>query len=224
LSDRSLADVIRPLEWVTSAPSTVPPGDNQVLLWYLNRSQIPLHEKWLAADEIERALRMKPERRDEFVSGRNALRALMASFLGREPAAIPIRISYRGKPYLDGLSVEFSFSHCNGHLLLGVARQPLGIDLERCRRRANLMPIARRILDSGACAQLEASDASRRESLFYRYWTAHEAVQKLRGDGLFGKRHLPACVTSLTLTDFKAAVACPLAEPEFSMHEALPDL
>lgn len=224
MREASLADVIRPLDWVASAPSCSSLGNNQLRLWYLERSQVPLHDEWLAPDEIERSLRMRPERRDEFVSGRNALRVLLASFLGREPAAIPIRISDRGKPCLDGRSIEFSFSHCDGRLLLGFARQPLGIDLEYCKGRMNLMPIARRVLDNRCCEQLEAADASRRESLFYRYWAAHEAVQKLRGDGLFGERHLPVCVGSFTLAGFKAAVACSFAEPEFSMHEALPEL
>lgn len=222
MSDASLADVIRPLGRVTSASSQSPPSANQVHLWYLDRSQIPLHESWLAADEIERTLQMTPERRDEFVSGRNALRVILGFLLGRDPASVAIRISEKGKPWLDGRSIEFSFSHCHRKLLMGFASQSLGIDLEIVRPRGNLMGIARRMFDERCCEQLGSLSGSRQDRLFYRFWSAHEAIQKIRGDGLFGERHMPEFVGNLEFPGFQAAVATEIDEPVFLLHEKLP--
>lgn len=222
MSDPSLADVLQPVDWSASALSPPPLTGNRIWLWYLDQSQIPLHETWLAPDEVDRTVHMKPERRNEFVSGRNALRAILGYLLDRNPADVAIRISDKGKPYLEGRSIEFSFAHCHKKLLMGFASRPLGIDLEIRKKRDNLPGIARRMFDEGCCEQLVNANDADREILFFRFWSAHEAVQKLRGDGLFGKRHLPSFVGSLSFTGFHGAVASTVQEPVFVMHEELP--
>ena len=224
MSDASLAAVIHPLDWVTSAPSTAPLSANRIRLWYLDRSRIPLHDRWLAADEIERTRRMKPERRDEFVSGRNALRLILGAFLGIDPGGVAIHISARGKPGLAGDAIRFSFSHCSRKLLMGFSLQPLGIDLEMRNARANFMRIAERVFDQACCEALRRAGAAERERLFFSYWSAHEAVQKLRGDGLFGERHLPAFVGGYSCKDFEAAVASTIEAPDILLHEELPEV
>jgi phosphopantetheinyl transferase len=222
LSSDSLADVIQPIDWVTSASGPAPHSDNQFHLWYLDQSKIPLHEAWLAADEIERAERMQPDRRSEFVSGRNALRWIIASLLGMTPEMVVIRISETGKPYLDDNAIDFSFSHCSKKLLLGFARYPMGIDLEQSQSKNNIMRIAQRLFDERSCELLDDADGEARQELFFRFWTSHEAVQKIRGDGIFGDRHLPGFVGSFRLPGFQGAIATSCTTPEFIMHEALP--
>ncbi|MEJ2308039.1 MAG: 4'-phosphopantetheinyl transferase superfamily protein [Gammaproteobacteria bacterium] len=223
MSEPSLATAIRPLDWMASAPSYTLQQQQQIRLWYLDRSRIPLHDSWLAADEIERTRRMQAERRDEFVSGRNALRLILGAFLDIDPAGVSIRISPRGKPTLAGEAIRFSFSHCNRKLLMGFSLQPLGIDLEIRKPRASFMRIAGRVFDQTCCDALRRAGAAERERLFFRYWSAHEAVQKLRGDGLFGERHLPAFVGGFSCEDFDAALASTIEAPQIRMHEELPE-
>lgn len=165
---------------------------------------------------------MTAERRDEFVSGRNALRIILGHLLERDPARVAIRISDKGKPCLDDQSIEFSFSHCHRKLLMGFASQPLGIDLAFVRTRENLMGIARRIFDQTCCEQLQSATGIERERRFYRFWSAHEAIQKVRGDGLFGERHVPRFVGNLEFPGFQAAVATEIGTPVFVIHERLP--
>ena len=207
---------------MASAASGSLASADHIHLWYLDRSQIPLHESWLAEDERERTQQMSAERRDEFVAGRNALRIILGHMLERDPACVAIHISDKGKPCLDDQSIEFSFSHCHRKLLMGFSSQPLGIDLERVRSRENLMGIARRIFDQTCCEQLQSATGSERERRFYRFWSAHEAIQKIRGDGLFGERHVPGFVGNLEFPGFQAAVATEINEPVFHLHEKLP--
>ena len=222
MSDASLADVIRPADRVASASPRSLPSADHIHLWYLDRSQIPLHESWLAGDERERTEKMTAERREEFVSGRNALRIILGYMLERDPASIAIRLSDKGKPCLDDQSIDFSFSHCHRKLLMGFASQPLGIDLAFVRPRENLMGMARRIFDRTCCEQLQSATGLERERLFYRFWSAHEAIQKVRGDGLFGERHVPRFVGNLEFPGFQAAIATEIGTPVFVIHEMLP--
>jgi 4'-phosphopantetheinyl transferase len=223
LSEGTLADVIRPLGWIPSAASAALPSHRQILLWHLEQSQIPLHQEWLTPDELERTVRMTPDRRNEFVSGRNALRMILGSFLGITPPEVAIRVSDKGKPHLEDHAVEFSFSHCQRKLLMAFSGEPLGVDLEALRSKPDLLRIARRLFDKGCCEQLEAAeDAPQLETLFYRFWSAHEAVQKLRGDGIFGERHLPPFVAGFELHGFRGAVASAIEAPEILMYEEFP--
>jgi 4'-phosphopantetheinyl transferase len=223
LSDASLADVIHPVEWVTSAASTLSPRPGQIRLWYLDRSQIPLHTEWLTRDELVRTETMTAGRRDEFVSGRNALRTILGSFLDIAPDEVTIRLSGKGKPCLEDDAIEFSFSHCEEKLLMAFATVPLGVDLERVQSRPNLLRIASRLFDRCCCEQIEAAGSEEeRRTLFYRFWSAHEAVQKIRGDGIFGERHLPSLVASFMLHGFRGAVATSIEAPDILMHEELP--
>ena len=223
MSDSSLADVIHPVEWVTSAASAVSPRPGQIRLWYLDQSQIPLHTEWLTREELERTETMTAGRRDEFVSGRNALRTILGSFLDITPDEVTIRLSGKGKPCLEDNAIEFSFSHCEGKLLMAFATEPLGVDLERVQSRPNLLRIASRLFDRRCCKQIEAAGSEEeRRRLFYRFWSAHEAVQKIRGDGIFGERHLPSHLASFMLHGFRGAVATSITAPDILMHEELP--
>jgi hypothetical protein len=85
------------------------------------------------------------------------------------------------------------------------------------------MRIAGRVFDQACCDALGRAGAAERERLFFRYWSAYEAVQKLRGDGLFGERHLPAFVGGFSREDFEAALASTIEAPQIRMHEELPE-
>ena len=224
MTDLSLADVIHPVEWIASAATVAPPpSGSQILLWSLDQSQLPLHEEWLAPDELARTVRMTQDRRNEFVSGRNALRMILGSFLGITPRDVAIRVSDTGKPHLGNHAVDFSFSHCQQKLLMAFSTEPLGADLELLQSKPNLPRIANRLFDRRCCEQIEAADSEQvRRNLFYQFWSAHEAVQKIRGDGIFGERHLPSHVASFRLDGFRGAVATSIEAPEFLMHEELP--
>ncbi len=89
---------------------------------------------------------------------------------------------------------------------------PVGIDCERIRPRADLLPIARRMFPQAEAERIVSAPEERRLELFYRSWTALEADVKADGRGL-SRRRSASSVAALDIahcvpeTGFIAAVA-----------------
>ncbi|HRL20703.1 MAG TPA: 4'-phosphopantetheinyl transferase superfamily protein [Alcaligenes sp.] len=107
-----------------------------------------------------------------------ALRHLLAPLLGCAARDIPMRSLPHGKPVLDMARPElhFSLSHSGQRVLLGIAGQPLGVDIE-----ATHVPV-----DAALPAQcsLPAELHWLHSDLdFYALWCAKEAALKQAGTG-----------------------------------------
>ena len=161
-------------------------GPDDVHVW-----AVPLHgegEAWaelLSPAERERAARYRfadHQRRYRIAHG--ALRAVLAGYLGCEPAAVAFTQGPRGKPYLADGRLFFNTSHSGKLALLAVANRELGVDLEKVRHLESLHAIARRHFSSGEFAALEALPEAARVLAFYRCWTRKEAYIKALGEGL----------------------------------------
>lgn len=149
-----------------------------------------LHD-WLAADERARAARFVYERdRNAFIVGRAILRLLLSRYLGRSPASLAFIYGGSGKPALapddsGQQPLRFNLSHSEGRAVLAVTRaHELGVDIERCGRRLDILAIADRYFFGTEFAAIAAAAPADQTAVFLRYWVAKEAVLKAEGIGI----------------------------------------
>ncbi|MEN8214563.1 MAG: 4'-phosphopantetheinyl transferase superfamily protein [Pseudomonadota bacterium] len=183
----SLPDAI---PWIASAelPSSAP-GRNEIHLWSAGLRQTQADESLLDAGELQRALTMAPQRRDEFSIGRTVLRRLLAQYLDLPPEEFSISIGSNGKPLLNLADppLHFSLAHCRKQLMIAFAHSAVGLDLETPRPVKSCLQIARRLFQPRDIQLLESFAGHQQQEAFFRLWTAYEAAQKMHGEGLFGK-------------------------------------
>ncbi|MDF0644498.1 MAG: 4'-phosphopantetheinyl transferase superfamily protein [Nitrospira sp.] len=149
----------------------------------------PLHS-YLDAEERLRASRFVHETdRRRYIAAHGCLRALLARYAGRPPAALPLGRSRAGKPMLlpgsDFSTVSFNMSHSHGRMLLAVAKhREVGADLELVREDVEALKLAERFYTQAEYAALTAQPSAQRTRRFFQYWVAKEAVLKGQGRGL----------------------------------------
>lgn len=142
-------------------------------------------------------------------------RSLLARYTGIEPAALRFEAREHGKPELAaGLSTQplrFNLSHTDGMAAVAVARDAIGVDVERIDRRIELEMVARRVFAPVELEGLMARQGPARQRRFFELWTLKEAYVKALGDGITA----PLREIAITLP----AEALPTLE---SPHEAGP--
>lgn len=95
-------------------------------------------------------------------------------------------VSREGKPFLpDVKDLHFNLSHSGGELAVAFSRNEVGFDIESKARRASYGAIARRFFNAAEARAVEEAGDQGRE-VFFRLWTAKEAVLKLEGTGISG--------------------------------------
>jgi len=145
-------------------------------------------EAVLSDEELRRAASMSHEAsRCRFQAARTALRHLLSRELDVAPVNVPIAVDAFGRPFLEGDSgLVFSLSHSGSHvaLAIGSGMNSLGVDFEEARREVPALRLAERFFDpAGARAVRDAAELER-IPMFFRLWTAREAVLKALGTGL----------------------------------------
>lgn len=163
----------------------------EVHVWWIDLPQVDTGVDLLSADEWGRAARLHRARdRERWVAARVALRQILAGYLGRAPAELPIGRDPFGKPVLAGEpSLRFNLSHAGERAALAVAlARDIGIDLEaRAAVREDDADLGRLI--AVTCAPAEARRLARlllpeRVDAFLALWTLKEAYLKALGAGL----------------------------------------
>ena len=158
--------------------------------WRIDDVPADLHG---ALDSRERAradrFLVEPARR-QFVAAHAGLRALLAGYLDRDPAALRFRVTDRGKPFLedDGCTgaLRFNLSHSGDWILCGIARhREIGVDVEVMAKRVYRDQIARRNYHPREQEALRRATRPLDHALFYRFWTLKEAAIKALGVGLY---------------------------------------
>lgn len=161
----------------------------QVQVWKIHREDWQGHSqklnKLLSREEHQRLSRFKiPEKQAEFILSRGILRLILASYLGAEPASVPIRIDPRGKPYLESSEIEFNLSHSKNILLVGLnLANPLGIDVQEVYKITNLQTILRNHFSIREQEFLTSVPEARYLEEFFSLWSAKEAYLKALGAG-----------------------------------------
>lgn len=136
----------------------------------------------LTDEERSRADRYRvASARCQFVTTRATLRRILGAHLGVPPQDVPIGHTGAGKPVIAGADIHFNVTHTEGLALIALARQPVGIDVERVREIAHPEGLVRRFFSPHEReAYLALSDALRPAG-FFRGWTCKEALIKASG-------------------------------------------
>ncbi|QBH19793.1 4'-phosphopantetheinyl transferase superfamily protein [Alcaligenes faecalis] len=144
-------------------------------------------ESWLQ-DQVPGSLRATIARRqrqsDQHLSllAHGALRHFLAPLLGCAPHAVPVKNLEHGKPVLDldNPDLHFSLSHSGDRVLLGIADQSIGVDIEAMR-----LPVRAGLVEH---CSVHAERAWLKNDLdFYALWCGKEAALKHAGTGF----HIP---------------------------------
>lgn len=169
-------------------------GVGEAHLWALGPAELDQAEQQLqgALDPLERqkSEAMPAERGRRWRQRRCALRGLLAGYLDRDPAELPLGTDALGKPQLvaGGARLHFNASASGGTLLLAVCEdQPVGVDVESVDVSVNAWAVARKYFSEQELAQLEAVQGKPAfAEAFLRFWTRKEARLKVYGLGLRG--------------------------------------
>ncbi|UVI37564.1 4'-phosphopantetheinyl transferase family protein [Brevibacterium spongiae] len=114
-------------------------------------------------------------------AGRVVLRHVLGSHLGQDPATIEIRLDSAGKPRHD--DCEFSVSRSRRLVLVAVAEDPVGLDIEAVPDRDVALE-AMQMLHASERAELEALPDDEVAAGFVRVWARTEAFLKALSTGL----------------------------------------
>jgi 4'-phosphopantetheinyl transferase len=123
----------------------------------------------------------------ETVPADQALRRVLALYLGEAPEAIELARGEHGKPRLaaEPERLAFNLSHSGELALVAVSRgREVGVDVEREKPARDLVALAERALPPEDVAVVSAAGEDERPRVFYELWARHEARLKCLGVGL----------------------------------------
>ena len=166
------------------------PADEVHLWWASVRESttcIENYESLLDGEERERAARFRVEAaRRRFITGRVMLRRVLSDFTGVEPERVCFAFGAHGKPRLVDGGPCFNLAHSGDAVVLAVAEDEVGVDVEELRPLSTTDRLARRICTPGELGDLLALGPSARSGALLRLWTSKEAVLKALGSGIRG--------------------------------------
>ncbi|MDO9119948.1 MAG: 4'-phosphopantetheinyl transferase superfamily protein [Nitrospira sp.] len=146
---------------------------------------------WLDQQERARAARfLRRQDRERYVLSHGGLRFILGLYLSLDPARIEFGSTPTGKPTLGGLRREsailnFNLSHAHGNAMVAVAQgRDVGVDLEMIREDVEVLKLAERFFSDREHLLLQSTVSESRNSEFFHYWVAKEAVLKAEGVGL----------------------------------------
>jgi 4'-phosphopantetheinyl transferase len=114
------------------------------------------------------------------------LRHVLSRYCGVSADSLRFETTASGKPSLRApSSLTFNLTHSEDRALLGVSDgRELGIDLERVRPDVQALDISRHYFFGAEREAIENALSVMRDTTFFRYWAAKEAVLKAQGVGL----------------------------------------
>lgn len=114
-------------------------------------------------------------------------RSVVSRYAAANPGQLRFSRGPQGKPALaaPALQLDFNLSHSGDWLALVVSGgMAVGVDLEYCDARRDVLKLASRFFCAAELADLQACDTAGRSSRFYDYWTLKEAHIKAVGGSL----------------------------------------
>ena len=169
------------LEFASPAPATM---TARVDLWHIDIAATPADTPLLATDERERADRRRhPAVRRRFVAGRQALRSILARYVGLPAPQLRLAADGEGKPYVEGRGdISFSFAHSHDRAMLAVTNGvALGVDIERISPSPQDEKIAQAFFAAEERHDLAMMPEALRTAAFFAVWARKEAVAKAAG-------------------------------------------
>ena len=166
------------------------PDENQIVVWFgvptaetdtVRAATAPL----LDSADLAAAMRLhNPADQRASLAAHAGARLMLGAALNVPPSQVRIHRGPRGKPLLHG-NLHFSIAHTRAAVAVALARQPVGIDIERNLPLPDMLAIASIAFASEARAALESAEQKSQLELFYRFWTLGEAFIKATGLGVF---------------------------------------
>lgn len=206
--------------WSEGSLETAKPlPEGEIHLWRFKLdADLACRTDWLSSHELQRLYtirRLITARR--YQNTRMYLRQILASYLNSTPSSLTFIIAAGGKPELAQTPLQFNLSHSHDLGLLAItAHYPVGVDLEKIRSMKYAHSIAQRMFSEQALKHLAQLHGKQYQQLFFEQWTAMEARQKARGQGIF-ESTVPA--NSMHCQHFMAADGFVAAVATESIHE-----
>jgi phosphopantetheine--protein transferase-like protein len=148
-----------------SDPQLAPRGEQRL---YLGEQDVDI---WLCSHD-------RVANSDEFK------RRVLSRYAEVVPADWQFAIGEHGKPCLVDAAhaLDFNLSHSGDWLACAVtAGAPVGVDIEACKPKRDVMTLARRFFREEEVASLESCDSAGQRDQFYDFWTLKESAVKARG-------------------------------------------
>lgn len=126
---------------------------------------------------------------------------------------VPIRTTARGKPYIEGKTVEFSISHSGDYAAAAFGKNRIGIDIEMVRP-IDLKLMKRFCSDEEAYYVAKGATSGKTDNAdilkrFFELWTFREAYGKAAGEGLSPETFAVDFLTAeKTLFRFENYIGC----------------
>lgn len=152
---------------------------------------------WLTASELARLARIqRPQRRQEFVACRYALRSLLATATDTPvkhwrldaPEGNAPRLNAQHHGVYAAASTHLTLSHSGSYVACGVAAQPVGVDIEVEKFRSSktdALALAALACSAHEAQQLRAIDCElTRRRMFSQWWSLKEGYFKCFGTGI----------------------------------------
>ncbi|OYU48819.1 MAG: hypothetical protein CFE31_10305 [Rhizobiales bacterium PAR1] len=132
---------------------------------------------------LERDIHAAENRRDRaaFLMRRQLVRAIAQGTTGLTSDALAFTAGPHGAPQFSNLpDLHISLSAREGHSLIGIAREPIGVDFERAIR---VEAFPWNVMRPEEAAALRALPESQQSDAFLSFWTCKEAILKALGSG-----------------------------------------
>jgi 4'-phosphopantetheinyl transferase len=137
-------------------------------------------DQW-AADEFSHV-----QARRQYIVSRGMLRQLLSGYIGTAPEEIQFTIEGAGKPVLAGKRwLDFNLTHSGDLTLFGIARRPLGVDMEQVREMPRAIELAKRYFSPAQHEQIAGTPDGRRSWEFLGMWVRREAYAKALGTSVW---------------------------------------
>ena len=143
----------------------------------------PIDPSLLDAEEAAEVARYRFEDdRKRAAMSRYLRRVVLAKYASCDPHDLRFTRAEEGKPALAGGGPQFNISHSGERVVLAVADEPIGVDIEGPRTVSDARELAARFFAAEERQRVEtAADV---QATFLEIWTAKEAVIKATGRGL----------------------------------------
>jgi 4'-phosphopantetheinyl transferase len=155
-------------------------------------------DRVLSDDEQLRASKYVVDKpRHNFIITRGLLRLLLSNNLNCNPETILFKKNNHGKPFIKNSSVFFNVSHSGDYCVIALSRRSeIGIDIEVNNTTINKLAIIKRFFSIQEQDWIFSQEKERLSELFYRTWTAKEAVCKAIGVGLWSANNMFSVIAS----------------------------
>jgi len=150
------------------------------------KSQLDQVQQYLSVTELQRLASLTHKAvHQQFIVSRGILRYILSQYTGQAPAAIDIKTSAKGKPYIEPSAIYFNVSHSAARLVVAISTQvQVGVDIEFINKNRQFKRVVQRYFTQLEQQQLAQQSVNQYPLLFYKYWTAKEAWAKCIGVGL----------------------------------------